>query len=428
MARSLIRQLEQIRRSATYDDAVSGFNTSAVAEPTISGSLEEDLNVIRTLFDQVKGNTNWYDDPGKYFDPTDTDVSSTANKQMSLANIKGHTVDSKTVIISVSEDSSGSGFTVSGTSTGVLVNTISTQYATDADRTGLPIFNSVTNSGSYHDEGGSDNVCRVDVLDMSNDQEFTDGTYTICAKLHDGADNGGAGTGADVYFRFYKNGSPCDLTGTGVTGVKFIYPQRRRMSDMQEYEWFRTDFVSSFEGDVELVDDISNLWGFTGSTDDEDSTTGKWTNTASYYLLDADPSDLVAALNDVNDGVGDRQYSATANNIIGDGDLITDSLEDLAEAIEGVVSGGAKYVEAAGALIPKNTSHLLPYSITYTPCSVSGTEGKNMDVFVDGQLLAADTGTNGANADRDYAESTGTTITFRFNVNKNSNITYIVRA
>lgn len=427
MARSLLRQLEQIRRSATYDDAVSGVNTSVVAEPTVSGSLEEDLNVIRTLLDQVKGNTNWYDDPGKYFDPTDTDVSSTANKQMSLANIKGHTVDAKTVIIAVSDDNSGAGFTVSGTSTGVLSN-ITTAYATASDRRGLPIFNSVTHSGSYYDESGSDNVCRVDVLDMSNDQEFTDGTYTIYAKLYDGADNGGSGTGSDVYFRFYKNDSPCDLTNTGVTSVKFVYPQRKRMSDMQEYEWLRTDFVSSFEGDVELVDDISNLWGFAGAADDEDSTAGKWTNTASYYLLDADPTDLVAAINDINDGVGSRQYSDTANNVIGDGDSVTASLEDLAEAIEGITPGGSKYVESPVSTISKNVVHNLPYSITYTPCSVSGTEGKNMDVFVDGQLLAADTGTNGANADRDYGETSGTSVTFRFNVNSNSNITYIVRA
>lgn len=425
MARSLLRQLEQIRRSATYDDAVSGMNTSAVAEPTVSGSLEEDLNVIRTLFDQIKGNTNWYDDPGKYFDPTDTDVSSTANKQMSLANIKGQTVDSKTVIIAVKEDNSGSGFTVSGTSTGVL-DDITTRYATDADRTGLPIFNSVTNSGSYHDEAGSDNVCRVDVLNMSNDQEFTDGTHIIYAKLYDGADNGGLGTGDDVYFRFYKDGSPCDLTNTGVTSVKFIYPQRRVMADMLEYEWLRTDFVSSFEGDVELVDDISNLWGFTGSADDEDSTTGKWTNTASYYLLDADPSDLVAALNDVNDGVGDRDYLAPS--YISDGQTISDSLEALDTAIAGVTSGGEKYIEDITVTVPKHVLHPLPYSIIYTPFSTAGREGKNMDVFVNGQLLAADTGVAGANADRDYAETTTSGITFRFKVSAGFNVTYIVRA
>ena len=69
--RSLLRQLEQIRRSATYDDAVSGIYTSAVAEPTVSGSLEQDLNVIRSLMKEMKGTSDWYGDLGNYFDGTD---------------------------------------------------------------------------------------------------------------------------------------------------------------------------------------------------------------------------------------------------------------------------------------------------------------------------------------------------------------------
>ena len=104
MARSLLRQLEQIRRAATYNDDVASANTSAVAEPTVSGSLEQDTNVFRTLMKQLKGTTNWYDDPGKYFDPTNTDGSNTANKQLSLSNIKDNTLDSKTIILAVSND------------------------------------------------------------------------------------------------------------------------------------------------------------------------------------------------------------------------------------------------------------------------------------------------------------------------------------
>jgi len=50
-----------------------------------------------------------------------------------------------------------------------------------------------------------------------------------------------------------------------------------------------------------------------------------------------------------------------------------------------------------------------------------------MDVYVDGQLLAADTGTNGANADRDYAEASASTVTFRFDIQVGRNITYVVR-
>jgi len=50
-----------------------------------------------------------------------------------------------------------------------------------------------------------------------------------------------------------------------------------------------------------------------------------------------------------------------------------------------------------------------------------------MDIYVDGQLLAADTGSNGANADRDYGETSTSQVTFRFDIQTGRNITYMVR-
>jgi hypothetical protein len=432
MARSLFRQLEQIRNSGAYDDAVSSANLPAIAEPSVSGTLEADMNVLRTLFKQVKGNTNWYDDPGTYFDPTNTDGGNTTTKQMSLANIKGNTLDSKTVIIAVSDDNSGSGYTVSGTSTGVLISPTTATYAIPTDRRGLPIFNSVTNSGTYYDEGGADNVCRVDIINTDTDGEIQDSSgYTIYGKLHDGADFSGSGAGSDVYVRFYANGSPCDLSAAvgSPTNITFVYPYRRRMSDVAEYEWLRTDFVSSWEGDVVLIEDISNLWSYTGASDGDDNPQ-PWDNTTASYILQTNPSDLTSAINDLNDGIGDRLYSE--ENYITDGWTITAALEALDTNLKDVAdsvtaSSGDKYVESAASLISKNVEHPLPYSITYTPSSTAGREGMNMDVYVDGQLLAADTGVNGANADRDYAETTASGITFRFNIQAGRNITYVVR-
>lgn len=431
MARSLIRQLEQIRRAATYDDTVSGVNTAAVAEPTISGSLEEDTNVIRTLIKQLKGTTNWYDDLGNYFDPTNTDVSSTETKELTINNLKNNTLDAKTIILAVSDDNSGLGYTVSGSQTGVLLSPVTTNYADAADRTGLPIFASTTNSGSYYDEGGADRVCRVDIINTSNDSEFVDNSgYTVYGKFHDGADFGGTGENTDVYVRFYANGSPIDFsTVSGVSNIKFVYPVRKTLASMQEYEWLRTDFVSSWEGDVELIEDISNLWSFTGASDSDDSPQ-PWNNTSAYYLLQSDPSSLKAAIDAINDGVGSRTF--TESNYISDGDGITSALDSLDQKLkdveDSVAAGvGEKYVEAAASLISKNTEHALPYGITYTPDSTAGREGKNMDVFVDGQLLAADTGVNGVNADRDYGETTASGITFRFNIQAGRNITYVVR-
>ena len=51
-----------------------------------------------------------------------------------------------------------------------------------------------------------------------------------------------------------------------------------------------------------------------------------------------------------------------------------------------------------------------------------------MDVYVDGQLLAADTTVSGVpQADRDYAETSGSALTFRFDIQVGRNITYVVR-
>lgn len=427
MARSLLRQLEQIRRAATYDDVVADVNTSAVAEPTVSGSLEEDTNVIRTLMKQIKGTTDWYSELPTYTNPAAIGTP----KSASLANIAGNTLDAKTIILAVSADNSGNGYTVSGTSTGALLVPTTTNYADAVDTTGLPIFASTANNGSYMDEGGADNICRVDVINSATGAEMqtVDG-HTIYAKLHDGADFGGVGEGTDVYARFYANDAVTDLStvsGT-VDNVYFIYPLRKKLSDMEEYEWLRTDFVSSWEGDVELIDDIQDLWSFTGSSDNTEAPT--WTNTSASYLLSSNPSNLKSAIDAINDGVGSRLF--TENNYFSDGASITSALDTLDQELKdlelSIESGiGEKYVESVSALITKNTSHTLPYSIEYTPEATAGREGKNMDVFVDGQLLAADTGTNGANADRDYAESTTTTITFRFDIQAGRNITYIVR-
>jgi len=422
MARSLLRQLEQIRRSATYDDVVANVNTSAVAEPTVSGSLEDDMNVIRTLMKQLKGTTNWYDALGTYFDPTAT----SSGKALSLDSISGNTLDSATVIIAVTDNNSGSGYNVSTASSGVLIST-ATQYATSEDRRGLPIYSSA--GGTYYDEGGDLRVTRIDVINTANDSEIQDGSGNIVyALFKDGLDASGSGDGTDVFAEFYANGSPITMV-SGVANIEFVYPQRKVMSEMNEYDWMRTDFVNSWEGDVELAEDISNLWSFTGASD-SDTSPQPWNNTTNYYLLSSDPSDLKSAIDLINDGVGDRNY--TEDNYIVDGESITSSLDtldqelkDLADSI--AAASGDKYVESVSGAITAGSVHALPYAITYTPESTAGQEGKNMDVYVDGQLLAADTGANGANADRDYGETTASGITFRFNIQVGRNITYIVR-
>jgi hypothetical protein len=436
MARSLLRQLEQIRRAATYDDAVADVNLSSVAEPTVSGSLEEDTNVIRTLMKQIKGTTDWYSSLPTYTDPKATGTP----KDASLTNLSGKTLDAQTIIIAVTDDNSGSGYTVSGTSTGVLLTPVTTNYADSIDKTGLPIFNSVANSGSYLDEGGNDNICRIDVVNSTDDSEFvTNDGHIVYAKFHDGADFSGSGENTDVYARFYANDATIDFSSVSgtITNVYFVYPRRKVLSDMQEHEWLRTDFVSSWEGDVELVEDIQNLWSYTGSSNGVSSTAGSWSNATGNYVFSSDPADIFTAADLLNTGIGNRTFSE--DNYISDGSTITAALDaldtnlkDIADSVEAGV--GDKYVESVASEISKNVAHTIPAGITggYTPDSTAGREGKNMDVFVDGQLLAASTGDAGANADRDYKEEThgvsgATTITFLFDIQAGRNITYIVR-
>lgn len=435
MARSLFRQLEQIRRSAAYTDDVSDVNNNLVAEPTVSGSLQEDLNVIRTLMKDMKGTTDWFTTMPTYPDPTNTGQDLTAD----FDNIAGETLDANTIILAVADYGAlDAGFTVSGTSTGIL-RTITTAYAlASGNMTGLPIFLSVTNSGTYYDEAGSDNVCRVDIIN-EDDAEMQDGSgNVIYGKFYDGADDVGGtdgdGSGTDVYVKFFANGVETDLSTVdpAPTAVKFVYPQRKTLSAMEEWEWLRTDFISSWEGDVELVEDISNLWSYTGASDN--TTDPTWTEIGPDYMLDADPGDLTTAIDTINTQVGDRNYSATG--YLTDGETITASLAALdaqVEANAGAISAtsGDKYVESLGAQADANTVHALPAAIVsaggYTPDATAGEEGKNMDVYVDGQLLAADTGSNGANADRDYGETTTSGITFRFNVQIGRNVTYVIR-
>jgi hypothetical protein len=430
MARSLLRQLEQIRRAATYDDDVASANTSAVAEPTVSGSLEQDTNIFRTLLKQMKGTTNWYDDPGKYLDPTNTDGSNTANKQMSLANIKGNTLDSKTIILAVTADNGGVGYSVSTGTSGVLLTT-TTRYATAADRTGLPIYFSA--GGTYIDEGADNNVVRVDVVNVATDSEIVDGSgNVIFGKFHDGLDFGGAGTGTDAYIRFYSGSGDGTVTTlpAGISKVSFVYPYRKRLSDVEEYEWLRTDFINSWEGDVELIEDISNLWAFTGASNDN-TNPAPWTNVGAGYLLTSNPSNLKAAIDLLNDGIGAMNFTSTTY-LVGDTDVAV-SLIDLDAALKAVADQiaagiGEKYVESVGTLITKNTDHDISALIgSYTPFSDGGREGKNMDVYIDGQLLAADTGVAGADQNRDYAETSTTTVKFRFDIQVGRNITYVVR-
>jgi len=454
--RSLLSQLEQIAGSYQYTDILAGLNTGAVSEPadsTVSGSLEYDLNILRAHLRQVKDwDSDWFSAIPTYTLAVDGTTVSGSLKELSTASHGvGNVLDAKSIIIPIEYPSSGS-VAVSPTNSGILIST-TTQYADSADRRGLPIYYS--SGGTYYDEGGDDRVVRVDIIDASNDQEIVGSNgELVFGRLWDGLDAGGSGEGTDVFVAFYTVSGTYSWDAGDPATIKVVYPQRKILSEMEEWDWLRTDFISSWEGDVELVEDISNLWSFTGSGDGVTSPT--WTNTTSYYLLDGNPSDLESAINDINDGVGSRDYTdgliltdgltITANldelnvaigdrdyteeNFVTDDESITSSIDGLDMALWDLyttVSGLTtvqKYVYTMTALTNAENSITLPYGLSYTPYPSDQQPGLYMDIYVDGQLLAADYNTLG---DNDYEETDANTWTPHFVVRKNANITYVIR-
>jgi hypothetical protein len=454
MARSLLSQLEQLAGSATYDDLVAGLNTAAVAEPadsTVSGSVEYDLNLLRSHLREIKNlSTDWYAGLPTYVAAVDgSTVSGSLYALATPTHGTGNVLDAKSIILPVDANNSGAGFTISPTVSGFLYIT-STQYASTTDRRGLPIFASTT---PYYDEGAGDNIVRIDLLDLSTGNEFNGSNgEVVFGKFHDGADNGGSGDGVDAWVEFYTVSGAYTWAGGDPSNITMVYPQRKIMSEMAEEDWFRKDFVSGFEGDVELIEDIENLWNFTGAGNGIIDPT--WDNTTANYVLQANPTDLEAAINDINDEVGDRDY--TVGNyypLLSDGATVSTSLEELNLAIgdrdytDGLyltdgqsitasldalnvqlatVSGvaGEKYVTTLGTAHPKDTVLGLPYSLTYTPYPSDSQPGRYMDVYVDGQLLAADYSTLGNN---DYDETTTSGITPHFNIRNGANVTYVIR-
>jgi len=436
LQRSLLTQYEQIRFSAAYDDAIAGVNTQAVAEPSGSTDdagaddvLQHDLNVIRTLIhDVVGGDTagtwDWFTSLETYEDPTAIGTDKTAN----LYEMAGYTLDAFTIITAVEATNSGVGFTVSPTASGFLFNT-NVGYADTTDKRGLCIFESTTNSGSYFDEGGIDDVCAIDLINTETGAEFTvSGTDDVLyAKFHDGADFGGTGEDYDVYVRFYSNDVPYVWDAVDPTNITMIFPRRKLLSEMAEHEWMRTDFVSRFEGDDAMVDDMVNLWAFTGGAD---NVTGpSWSNSGNYWLINS-TDNLQQAIDRINDEVGDRDYSGYS--YLSTDEEIVESLQALATQVKinedaALTTAGDKYMVALASGISAETSVTLPASKAYTPEAAGGKEGQNMDVYFNGQLLSASTGVSGVNADRDYAELTATTIKFHEDLYQDDNITYVIR-
>lgn len=110
-------------------------------------------------------------------------------------------------------------------------------------------------------------------------------------------------------------------------------------------------------------------------------------------------------------------YSST--NYVANNDNLETAIGKLDAALD--VTAPDKEVEDITSVINAETAHTLPGGLTYTLDTTH--HGENMDVYFNGQLLAAD----GSSEERDYEETSADSIAFHFIIKPNSNLTYIVR-
>jgi len=515
--------------AVTLDPALTASETGLTWDLHSEPNLQDDINVaITQLREIVDPSSDWFQNMPRSFDPSDTDVASVKNEKMNLKVLADNWYGSKTKIVPQLMDNDGDVYPVDTGDTDVLLQT-TIGYAAAADRRGLCIFASAGNT--YFDEGGIDEVCKVDVIDKTTGDEFFGSNGSVVyGKLVDGADStyaaaygknlnlagldasnynvkidvddagavevdvtGDAGVGGsyslatvvsninaalagtpasdvsgqlvikgssevelqvpsgndatlelfgvtegstytytnsgettDVQVKFYDASGAYTWVAADPTEIYFLIPRRYRRIELTEYDE-RRQWVGRVLGDAEIAQDIAEIRDALGIIDGESSGDWDWTNTTAYYLLDADPATAEDAINDINDGVGNRDY--TAENYVNDGETITASIDALDQAI---ASAGikSKIIERVSSNIQKGTTHTIPFASGSTPAITTYKLDTNyfglyMDIYVGGVKLVPDS--SGSAMDGEYEETSNTQVTFRFNVRKGQIVEYLIR-
>jgi hypothetical protein len=371
-------------------------------------SLLDDLNYERTDRQAIKG-VPYYDPIPTYTRPTATTTPVPAN----LSNIAGKTTDAQAVVTNRKyEDASvnlGDGYVIL-TATGQL------QHAGTIDRTGVPIWSGADN-GNWEAT-----YCEL-ASELERELVVVGGPYDGYRIF--GRATGGYSTSPDtveVDFFCVQRGAPIGTAvpyvwdGYQPTQIDIYYPYRVRLDQMPETA-MRVLLVNGLVSDS-FTQEIDQILSTIGTTPGDTSLAGLLTNLTAYYpfynLPNATPT-VVDALNTLNEQIGNRDYTGP---ILTDGYTITQSLQQLANAISGATS--QRYIERLGSAVAANTAHTLPGGLSYTPDGTNN--GKNMWVFTRG--LLRDPGP--ASGGNDYAETSSTQITFYSRLNTGDHINYIV--
>lgn len=397
-------------------------NTSAVAPDANDGyiswiernsySLEDDLNYVRTDRAAIKGVAFSADVP-TYQRPTAIGTNVSAN----LLNIAGKTLDAHAWIVNrvyrADPVLAGDGY-----STISAIGQL--QYADAVDKTGIPIWDGF--------DSGNWDATYVEIINPSTgnglvvDGGLYDG-YRIFGRSRQGV-TGIEPDSVEVEFRAVQFGADISTSvaytwdANQPSAVDYYYPYRER-ADLLTETAFRTTLINGLFSDSTNTLNINNILTTIGTTSGDTYLTGL-TNTGIYYpfnnLPDVTPS-VTEALNTLNAEIGDRNYTGS---ILNDGYTITQSLQQLANAI-----GSANFIrviERVAVDISPNTVHTLPGGNTYT--IDPSNNGQNMSVYVRKLLLDPGPVVDG----NDYSETSSTQVTFYTKVKAGDHINYYIYA
>ena len=395
--------------------------------------LESDLNFLRSLEKEKNGTANWFDECPTYNNPDDT----TSTVKATLDHLKDKHTKAQLMRRFTFADNATAGYTIATNDTDLVV-TDSTPY-TDATRlSGLP-----TEDGAGTPDATNYNLLfvRLYVHGTEEPLQKVDGT-PIWGRLIDGQNAaGGTGELTDVGVKFYTGDN--DVTAAAYTveaalnGVKVdvVYYAIDSM-----YDFTRNQMPVNLGGafilngaDAELVDDVRDLQEFVGSADNETSPT--ITNSTNYYPFSAGAvhgvanpadTDLEEMANALNDMIGDLDFTAAQEGIIGgDGSTldISDMFANIADAILNVAGMEPINYKHTGATIEPGTPITIPGAYTYTANAGTVLAGRYMWVYHNGQLQQA----HRTDYNNDYEETSNVTITFLTKkVQANDRLTFII--
>lgn len=164
--------------------------------------------------------------------------------------------------------------------------------------------------------------------------------------------------------------------------LNFIRTQLKTITGAAK--WYTSPVLSIASLYTGISGSLQNIFSFTGMTDRNDS--APTYSSTTYVVQGSSLETAIGALDAAVAGVSTTKAVTRLSNAVASGSAIT-----------------------------------IPGGYTYT---LSNPGGSNMDVYLNGQLMQANTGTEL----RDYLEDTTSTIKFTFAVNKNSYVAFLIRA